>query len=111
MTAAGLGYLLGLQPFPLQHIVEIGIAAKIKLVGPLQFDTAVLEEPGEHAMDYSGPHLGLYIITNNGKPALKTRLPVLLRPIKTGMQLTKPQPAASTCSIYHLVASSLPTGR
>ena len=30
---------------------------------------------------------------------------------KTGMQLTKPQPAARICSTYHLVAVSLPTGR
>ena len=31
--------------------------------------------------------------------------------MKTGMQLTKAQPASSTCSTYHLVAISLPTGR
>src|SRR4030043_1734554 len=31
--------------------------------------------------------------------------------MKTGMQLIKPQPADKTCSMYHLVASSLPTGR
>jgi len=31
--------------------------------------------------------------------------------MNTGMQLTKPQPASSTCSTYHLVAISLPTGR
>ena len=30
---------------------------------------------------------------------------------KTGMQFTKAQPASSTCSAYHLTASSLPTGR
>ncbi len=31
--------------------------------------------------------------------------------MKTGMQLTKPQPASSTCSTYQRVASSEPTGR
>ena len=31
--------------------------------------------------------------------------------MNTGMQLTKAQPAASTCSTYHFVASSEPTGR
>ncbi len=31
--------------------------------------------------------------------------------MKTGMQLTKAQPASSTCSTYHLVAISEPTGR
>ena len=31
--------------------------------------------------------------------------------MNTGMQLTNPQPASSTCSTYHLVASSEPTGR
>ena len=33
------------------------------------------------------------------------------RAMKTGMQLTNAQPASSTCSTYHLVAISLPTGR
>ena len=33
------------------------------------------------------------------------------RAMKTGMQLTKAQPASSICSTYHLVAISLPTGR
>jgi hypothetical protein len=33
------------------------------------------------------------------------------RPMKTGIALTKPTPAASACSAYHFVASSLPTGR
>src|SRR4030042_6929233 len=47
-----------------------------------------------------------------GKPASAKRLYQYgSRAIKTGMQLTKPQPAARTCSMYHLVASSLPTGR
>src|SRR5216117_4071239 len=31
--------------------------------------------------------------------------------MKTGMQLTNAQPASSSCSTYHLVAISLPTGR
>src|SRR5437870_7040439 len=31
--------------------------------------------------------------------------------MKTGMQFTNAQPASSTCSTYHLVAISLPTGR
>src|SRR4051794_20801156 len=31
--------------------------------------------------------------------------------MNTGTQLTKAQPAASTCSTYHFVASSEPTGR
>ena len=33
------------------------------------------------------------------------------RAMKTGMQLTKAQPASRICSTYHLVAISLPTGR
>ena len=31
--------------------------------------------------------------------------------MKTGMQFTKPQPAARACSAYHSVARWLPTGR
>ncbi len=33
------------------------------------------------------------------------------RAMKTGMQLTRPQPASKICSTYHLVAISLPTGK
>src|SRR5207253_2824566 len=33
------------------------------------------------------------------------------RAMKTGMQLMNAQPASRTCSTYHFVASSLPTGR
>ncbi len=33
------------------------------------------------------------------------------RAMNTGMQLTNAQPASSTCSTYHFVAISLPTGR
>ena len=33
------------------------------------------------------------------------------RAMKTGIQFTKAQPASSTCSTYHFVASSEPTGR
>ena len=47
-----------------------------------------------------------------GRPAfLKRFCQYGSRAMKTGMQLTKPQPAASACSTYHLVASSEPTGR
>src|SRR4030042_2054738 len=47
-----------------------------------------------------------------GSPASAKRLYQYgSRAMKTGIQLTKPQPADSTCSMYHLVASSLPTGR
>ena len=33
------------------------------------------------------------------------------RAMNTGMQFTMAQPAVRICSVYHLVASSLPTGR
>ena len=47
-----------------------------------------------------------------GTPARRKRLAQYSsRAMKTGMQLTIAQPASSTCSTYHLVASSLPTGR
>src|SRR4026207_332637 len=40
-----------------------------------------------------------------GRPAFLKRLPQYSSlAMKTGMQLTKPQPASSTCSTYHLVA-------
>ena len=47
-----------------------------------------------------------------GRPrSSKRRRQYSSRAMKTGMQLTKPQPASRTCSTYHLVAISLPTGR
>ena len=47
-----------------------------------------------------------------GRPAFSKRFcQYASRAMNTGMQLTKPQPAASACSTYHLVASSEPTGR
>ena len=47
-----------------------------------------------------------------GSPAFSKRLfQYFSRAMKTGMQLTNAQPASSTCSTYHLVACSEPTGR
>ncbi len=47
-----------------------------------------------------------------GRPfSSKRRCQYGSRAMKTGMQLTNAQPASSTCSTYHLVAISLPTGR
>ncbi len=47
-----------------------------------------------------------------GTPAfLKRSLQYFSRPMKTGMQFTIAQPALRICSVYHLVASSEPTGR
>src|ERR1035437_5836825 len=47
-----------------------------------------------------------------GRPASLKRLPQYSEEeIKTGMQLTKAQPASRICSTYHLVAISEPTGR
>ena len=47
-----------------------------------------------------------------GRPSsAKRRCQYGSRPMKTGIALTKPTPALRACSAYHLVASSLPTGR
>ena len=47
-----------------------------------------------------------------GRPAsAKRRCQYGSRPMNTGIALTNPTPAARACSAYHLVASSLPTGR
>ena len=47
-----------------------------------------------------------------GSPAsAKRRCQYGSRPMNTGIALTKATPARSACSTYHLVASSLPTGR
>src|SRR5207302_3363662 len=47
-----------------------------------------------------------------GRPAFLNRLfQYGSRAMKTGMQFTNPHPASSTCSTYHFVACSEPTGR
>ena len=47
-----------------------------------------------------------------GSPAsAKRRCQYGSRPMNTGIALTNATPARSACSTYHLVASSLPTGR
>ena len=47
-----------------------------------------------------------------GRPAsAKRRCQYGSRPMNTGIALTNATPAARACSTYHLVASSLPTGR
>jgi hypothetical protein len=47
-----------------------------------------------------------------GRPfSSKRRCQYFSRAMKTGMQLTIAQPASSTCSAYHFVAISEPTGR
>ena len=47
-----------------------------------------------------------------GRPfSSKRRCQYCSRAMNTGMQLTNAQPAESTCSTYHFVASSEPTGR
>ena len=61
----GLGDLLGLEPFALQHVHEVHVAAEVQLVGAEQFDPAVLEQLGQHAMRDGGADLGLDVVADD----------------------------------------------
>ena len=66
----GLAYLLGFEPRALQHVVEIGVAAEVELVGAQHLDAAVREEAGQHAVRNGGAHLGLDVVADDGQAVL-----------------------------------------
>ena len=68
--AVRLRDLLGGEALALQHIEEVGVAAEVELIGPLQLDAAVLEEPGENPVHDRGAHLGLDVIADDRHAAL-----------------------------------------
>ena len=61
----GLGDLLRLEPFALQHVHEVHVAAEVQLVGAEQLDPAVLEQLGHHAVRDGGADLGLDVVTDD----------------------------------------------
>ena len=61
----GLGDLLRLEPLALQHVHEVHVAAEVQLVGAEQFDPAVLEQLGQHAVRDGGADLGLDVVADD----------------------------------------------
>jgi hypothetical protein len=39
-----LGHLLGRQPLPFQHVLEVGVAADVELVGSIEPHAALAEQ-------------------------------------------------------------------
>src|SRR5699024_2793319 len=76
----GLGDLLGLQPLPLQHVLEVHVAAEVELVGPVHDHTAVLEQLGQHPVGDGRTDLRLDVVTDDGH----ARLCELVGPLGVG---------------------------
>jgi len=71
--------LLALQTGAIQHIVEVHVAADVKLAGVQQLDAAIVEQVGQHTVDNRRPDLALDVIADHGQPALREALlPVFL---------------------------------
>ena len=75
----GLADLLGLEALALEHVEEVGVAAEVQLVGPVDADAAVHEQAGEHAVGDRRPDLALDVVADDrqallGEPALPVRL-------------------------------------
>ena len=64
-----------LQAFAFEHVVEVGVAAEVELVGAVDLDAAVAEEAREHAVHDRGPDLGFDVVATIGAPARRKRLP------------------------------------
>src|SRR4029450_9737594 len=57
--------LLGLQTLPLEHVLEVHVAAEVQLVCAVARDTAILEQAGEHAVRDSRAHLALDVVADD----------------------------------------------
>ena len=75
----GLADLLGLEALALEHVQEVGVAAEVQLVGPIEADAAVHEQAGHHAVGDRRADLALDVVADDreallGEPALPVRL-------------------------------------
>lgn len=87
LAGDGVGFrdFLGFEAFALEHVQEIGVAAKVELVGAIEADTAFAEKISEDAMGDGGSYLGLNIIADDGEAALfESFLPIFLGGDKNG---------------------------
>ena len=60
----GLRALLRLEAASLQHVEEVGVSARVELIGAVEPDPAVGEKAAERAMDDGGPHLALHVVAH-----------------------------------------------
>ena len=61
----GLGDLLGLQTLPLEHVLEVHVAADVELVGAVQGDAAILEQLGHHPVGDGRADLALDVVADD----------------------------------------------
>src|SRR5438309_8951899 len=74
-----LADLLRLQTLALEHVEEVGVAAEVELVRPVETHAPVHEEPCEHAMRDRGADLRLDVVSDDREVLLReTLLPVRL---------------------------------
>ena len=78
MTARVFDSFFEFQPLALQHVEEIGVAAEIELVGPVQPHAALAEQAGQHTVDDRGAHLGLDVVPDHRQPRILEPPPPLL---------------------------------
>src|SRR5215211_7615918 len=57
--------LLGLQAFPLEHVLEVHVAAEVQLVRAVDSDAAILEQAGEHAVRDGCADLALDVVADD----------------------------------------------
>ena len=110
VTARGLRDLLRLEALALEHVEEVGVAAEVQLVGAVDAHAAVRRTGCVSTRCVIvAPTCDLMSSPITGRPFFSKRCcQYCSRAMNTGMQFTNAQPASSTCSTYHLVASSEP---
>ena len=69
-TASVLEIFLLDKPAAVQHVQEVGVAAGVELVGGVELDAAVLEQPGQGAVDDRRADLGLDVVADAGQALL-----------------------------------------
>ena len=75
---ASLGNFLGNQPLPLQHVEEVGVAAKVQLVGVVNGSAPVLKQPGQDTVEDGSADLGLNVVANDRHSPFHEPVPPIL---------------------------------
>src|SRR5437763_13955346 len=87
----GLGDLLRFQPLALKHVLEISVAAKVKLVRAVEPDSPAAKQIGQHTMHDGGPNLALDVVTQQGKAGLlEARTPIGIGCDENGYAVDEP---------------------
>src|SRR5579875_140926 len=66
----GLGNLFRLETVAFEHVAKVHVSAHVELVGAIQCQPSVLEEPGEHAMHNRRSDLAFDVIADDRNPGI-----------------------------------------